>query len=366
MNPLFKRLILFLVPLLLVGAGIFHFSVPAVVVASASKETATHAVPGNLRVIPTEWSVRTQASGIVLENDIQVGDQVKENQVLLKLDTTDIETDLALAKKSLEVARKKKELPSANALQLEIEKLNLGKTKDSMARGVVSEVDLQRQERLVANLEELVRLDALGLELAVANASTHLARLEKNFQRCNVTAPVTGVVTYSPLLAGSLAVHNMEVFRVQSDEMKLEVRINEDDFHGVRVDVPAKVRFYSYGNRIFHGRVTKILPEADAATQEYLVHLEVDMGGEALYAGMSGEASLVLGSAPDAIVIPRRALLGNKVFVVSAGRVKAREVQIGFLGLNKVQIISGLEPGEHVVVENLDMVRTGGRVRVTK
>ena len=75
---------------------------------------------------------------------------------------------------------------------------------------------------------------------------------------------------------------------------------------------------------------------------------------------------MVLGSAPDAIVIPRRALLGNKVFVVSAGRVKAREVQIGFLGLNKVQIISGLEPGEHVVVENLDMVRTGGRVRVTK
>ena len=53
MNPLFKRLILFLVPLLLVGAGIFHFSVPAVVVVPASKETATHAVPGNLRVIPT-------------------------------------------------------------------------------------------------------------------------------------------------------------------------------------------------------------------------------------------------------------------------------------------------------------------------
>ena len=79
-------------------------------------------------VIPTEWSVRTQASGIVLENDIQVGEQVKEDQVLLKLDTTDIETDLALAKKSLEVARKKKDLPSANALQLEIEKLNLGIT----------------------------------------------------------------------------------------------------------------------------------------------------------------------------------------------------------------------------------------------
>ena len=62
MNPLAKRLVLLLLPVALVAAGILHFSVPAVVVAPATRETATHAVPGNLRVVPTEWSVRTQAS----------------------------------------------------------------------------------------------------------------------------------------------------------------------------------------------------------------------------------------------------------------------------------------------------------------
>ena len=366
MTPFAKRLLLILLPIVLVAAAVRHYSVPSVEVAPATKETATHAVPGNLRVVPTEWSVRTQASGIVLDNDIKVGDQVEVGQVLLQLDTSDMQTELDLARKTFEVAQKKSRLPSSHQLQLDIEQLNLSKTKDSVELGVASAADLERQLKRVANLEELARLDALGHELAVAQARTQVARLEKNLARCTVKAPVTGVVTYSPLLKGSFAVHNMEAFRMQSDEKKLEVRINEDDFHGVREDVPAKVRFYSYGHRIFEGRVSQILPEADAATQEYLVHLDVDMGGEPLYAGMSGEASLVLGVAQEATVIPRRALLGNKVFVVMAGRVEVREVQSGFRGLNKVQILSGLAPGEAVVVENLDLVTAGGRVRVAK
>ena len=193
-----------------------------------------------------------------------------------------------------------------------------------------------------------------------------MTRLEKNHERCFVKAPVTGVITLSWILEGSYAVHNTEAFRIQSDEKIIEVRINEDDFYGVREDVPAKVRFYSYGHRMFEGKVTKILPEADAATQEYTVNLEVDMGGEPLYAGMSGEASIVLGVAPKATVIPRRALLGDQVFVVKGNRVESRKIQAGFRGLNKVQVLEGLQPGEQVVVENLDVVRDSGRVRVRK
>jgi HlyD family secretion protein len=81
---------------------------------------------------------------------------------------------------------------------------------------------------------------------------------------------------------------------------------------------------------------------------------------------MSGEASIVLGVARDATVIPRRALMGNHVFIVQDGHVERREVQVGFRGLNKLQILEGLQPGDKVVVENLDMVRSGGRVRIKK
>ena len=106
--------------------------------------------------------------------------------------------------------------------------------------------------------------------------------------------------------------------------MKLEVRINEDDFHGVRGRSCQGT--FALRQSIFHGRVTKILPER-MLLQEYLVHLDVDMGGEALYAGMSGE-EFGLGSAPE--LCNSQTHYGNKVFV-GAGRVKAREVQIGFL-----------------------------------
>ncbi|MBT4223206.1 MAG: efflux RND transporter periplasmic adaptor subunit [Opitutae bacterium] len=366
MNPLLKRLTLISLPIAGIILGIFYFSVTGVEIAQATKETATHAIPGNLRVVPTEWSVRLQASGTVLSNEIKVGDKVEAGQLLLELDTSDIETELTLARKSLDVATKKRKLPSNHQLLLNIEILNLDKLKNSVERGVSSSIDLERQQKRVDNLKELANLDALGLELAEAQARTHLTRLETNHSRCFVKAPVTGVVTFSWILKGSYAVHNTEAFRIQSDEKIVEVRINEDDFYGVKEEVPAKVRFYSYGHRIFSGKVSKILPEADPSTQEYTVNLDVDMGGEPLYAGMSGEASIVLGVAPESTVIPRRALMGNRVFIVKDGRVEQREVQVGFRGLNKLQILEGLQPGDKVVVENLDMVRSGGRVRIKK
>ena len=142
------------------------------------------------------------------------------------------------------------------------------------------------------------------------------------------------------------------------------VRINEDDFFGLHKDLPAKVRFYSYGSQLFHGKVSQILPEADPSSQEYTIHLELETGGKTLLAGMSGEASIILGEAPDSTVVPRRALLGGHVFVVKGNQVERRTVRVGFSGLNKVQILEGLQPREKVVVENLDLVRDGGLVRV--
>ena len=87
MNPLLKRLTLISLPIAGIILGIFNFSVTGVEIAQATKETATHAIPGNLRVVPTEWSVRLQASGTVLSNEIKVGDKVEAGQLLLELDT---------------------------------------------------------------------------------------------------------------------------------------------------------------------------------------------------------------------------------------------------------------------------------------
>lgn len=341
-----------------------HFAMPEVYLAPATTETAIHAIPGNLRVQPTEWSVRLQATGTVDSIEAVIGDKVEPGQLLLQLDTADIDIDLDLAKIALDVAQKKLEIPKQNELSLEVEKMNLEKLQEALKRGVVSESDIERQEKLIHNYSELARLEELGLELAKAQAESHLARLEKNKERSTLKAPVAGTITHAWLLKGSYALHNTEAFRIQADGKVIEVKISEDDYPGIKNDLPARVRLYSYGNQIFHGKVTQILPTADPATQEYTIYLDIDMQGQPLISGMSGEASIILGEAEGATVIPRLALSGNHVFIVEDGSVRKQPVTTGFRGLNKAQILDGLQPGQKVVLENHGILRDGMKVRV--
>ena len=109
---------------------------PEVYLASASTETAIHAIPRNLRVQPTEWSVRLQTNGTVANIEAGIGDKVEEGQLLLQLDTTDVDIDLNLAQIALDVAKKKLEIPKHNELSLEVEQMNLEKLQAAFKRGV--------------------------------------------------------------------------------------------------------------------------------------------------------------------------------------------------------------------------------------
>jgi multidrug efflux pump subunit AcrA (membrane-fusion protein) len=63
------------------------------------------------------------------------------------------------------------------------------------------------------------------------------------------------------------------------------------------------------------------------------------------------------------VLIPRRALVGEHVYVLDGSRVVLRKVQKGFEGMQDVEIVSGLKEGEQVVVEQQDRYRDGDRVR---
>jgi RND family efflux transporter MFP subunit len=353
--------------LFLGGAGYFliqHFSKPVVRLATAVSETAIHAVPGNIKVMPTEWSVRLKTNGTVEKIEAVIGDEVEEGQLLMQLDTSDVEIDMELARTALQVAEKKLQIPRQNELQLDLEKLNLEKLRNSLSLGVASEIDIQRQEKRVSNYEELARLEELGLELAKSQAASHLAKLEKTLERSSLHSPVSGTVTQASFLKGSYALHNSEAFRIQSVDKVIEAKISEEDFSGIQKGLKVQARLYSYGNQIFHGKVIQVLPTADPNTQEYTINLQLDMQDKPLISGMSGEASIIIGEATDAIVIPRRALVGDFIYLLENDRIVLRKVVTGYRGLNKVQIVEGLELGESVIVEDQSILKPGMRVRV--
>ena len=109
--------------------------------------------------------------------------------------------------------------------------------------------------------------------------------------------------------------------------------------------------------------MSELLPTADDA-QRFTVHLDVKVDAELLKPGSTGEVTITIDSRPNQVMIPRRALFdGNKAFIVKDGRVQRRELEIGYVALNKVEVRKGLDAGEAVILDPLEGYRDGQRVR---
>jgi multidrug efflux pump subunit AcrA (membrane-fusion protein) len=64
------------------------------------------------------------------------------------------------------------------------------------------------------------------------------------------------------------------------------------------------------------------------------------------------------------LIVPRRAVLDRNLYVVNDGRVELRKVELGYLSLTEVEVLSGVKEGEQVIVEKPERFRVGERVRV--
>jgi multidrug efflux pump subunit AcrA (membrane-fusion protein) len=107
-----------------------------------------------------------------------------------------------------------------------------------------------------------------------------------------------------------------------------------------------------------------VLPSADPTTQRYSVYLDVQLPeGREVMPGLTGEATITIAERPNAVTIPRRALVGDYVYLVEGGRVIQRKVEKGYDSLSVVEILKGVDNGAQVIVEQQDRFRSGDRVR---
>ncbi len=96
-----------------------------------------------------------------------------------------------------------------------------------------------------------------------------------------------------------------------------------------------------------------------------MLTVDVDAAREVLVPGLTGEGYLIKNQRENAVRVPRRALVGNRVYVVENGKIDVRTVQAGFLSLNLAEILEGVEAGEQVVLEGQDLLRDGQSVTIS-
>ena len=120
---------------------------------------------------------------------------------------------------------------------------------------------------------------------------------------------------------------------------------------------------YSYPDRVFTGRVSRIYDKADPDRRTFEVDVKIEQPDERMAAGMTGELAFVIAAKDKATVAPRQALQNKKLFTVRDGKLAAVDAEVGLTSVERVEIVSGLNVGDRVVISPVGGLAPGQQVR---
>lgn len=335
-------------------------------VATVTRGKAVNVVTGSV-IVSADGGLRELKSElpgrVVLCDALDRGKPFKKGDVLLKLDATDVTREMEQAERDYKAATEKARIAKERNPQRIVAKEALDNVERLNKRGDVSDEDVKRARRALDAIDTALELADLDAQKARLDFESAMETKRRILEKMTVTAPFDGatesVLTFPGAIIGAGAV----VATIYADARVVAARISEDSFGQIQLDHPAKVTFLIYGNEQFDAKVIKLLPTADEG-QRYTAFLEVKIEAERLKPNSTGEVRITVGERDNQPLIPRRALFDrDHVWVVKDGRVDRRQVEVGYLALNRVEIRKGLAPGEQVIVENLEEFRPGQRVR---
>jgi RND family efflux transporter MFP subunit len=213
------------------------------------------------------------------------------------------------------------------------------------------------------------------MELSLINAQNALASAKRALQNVKentvLTSPISGVVTARNYDAGDMTGQLPILTIAQVQPVKIVINVSESELSKVNNGMPAVVKFDTYGDEEFAGKVTMVAPTVDVATRTFGVEVTVANKDNRILPGMFARVELNLGTM-EHVVVPDKAVVkqpgsGNYyVYVYKDGKVSYNQVQLGQRLGDKYELISGVESGSQVVVSGQSRLANGDAVELAK
>jgi RND family efflux transporter MFP subunit len=303
----------------------------------------------------------TDIPGKIADLPVKVGDEVKQGQLLARLDTE-------MARYQLDQAEAATRLATLGASTAERE--------FHRAQALFEAKSLPDQQFEQAR----AGLDMAQLQRAQAEAAKGLA--SKQVRGGTLTAPFNGVITsvccevgeyFNPMTISPMGGPQNLVGLVNVDTLRLDLQVPERDITLIRKDMAARILVDSLRERLpegLVGYVETVGVAADSASRTFPVRVLADNPGRGARAGMHARVHLVLDARHDVVRVPTAALRRENdsvlVVIVDQGKARRVPVTIGLDGSEYTEITSGLRGGEKVVVEGNFGIPDGASVDVAE
>jgi len=272
------------------------------------------------------------------------GDLVQAGQVIANITGEDVRltANKELAQKKLDIAQKNFEI--ANTL---------------LEKNLISVVDYGKEK------------------LALEDAKNTLEKANHSEQSSSIVSPVTGVVIRlarddGQLMANGQLVNTGQVIAqiAPLDDVIIATDLVGSDMSRVAPGTKARATSHAWAGKQFKGQIQRLAPTVDDITRTLSAEVQVANQDGLLKPGMFVEVALVVKQKPNALVIPKHAITErggqSVVFVLKGQRVEQRLVKLGIDGGDHVEVLSGVNADESIVVHGLQTLTDQMPVRVSR
>jgi len=353
-------------------------NVTAVLTKRASP-TVDLTLPGNIQAI-TESPILARAEGYVIKRYVDIGDRVKAGTLLAELDTPDLDQQVAQAQAALEQARatlaQAKASVEQNKANAQLAEVTAKRNATLVSRGVLSQQEGDQSDSTFLAQAASVR----AAEANVAAAQQNVGASEANLRRLldlqaykKVRAPFDGVITVRNIDTGALiTTGSTQLFRMaQYGTLRIFANVPQSEYSAFHVGTPADILVTELPGRKFKGMVARLSGALDTNTRTLLTEVQVENPTGILLPGMYAQVHFAVARLAAPILIPGDAVVtragGTSVAVVDASnQVHFRTIQLGRDFGASVEVISGLDENEAVIVNPTDEVREGILVHMTQ
>jgi RND family efflux transporter MFP subunit len=318
-------------------------------------------------------TVSSKVTGKVVEVFVEEGKKVEADEVLARLDTSNVQRSLSLAEAQLESARRALEETKANLDQAERE---LRRAAQLAAGRAASQAELDRAETTVTSTR--ARLERQTADVIVSECE--VAIWKQQLDDTVIRAPFAGMVTskdaqpgeiVSPISAGGGFIRTGICTLVDMSSLEIEVDVSESYINRVEPGLPVVATLDAYPSWPIPAKVIAIIPTADRQKATVKVRVGFERLDPRILPEMSVKVAFQSAAEQAAagrrIVIPKTAIHQDAgqhiVWIVHDDQVERRAVTLGSTAGDLVAIAAGIANGERVVVEGGEKLTERIRVR---
>jgi membrane fusion protein, macrolide-specific efflux system len=303
--------------------------------------------------------VGTQVSGQLKKIHVDIGDTVKQGQLLAEIDPRVYQAQVEAGEAKLNSLRAQLNQQKAEAVLTE---QNLKRNQNLIAVNAVSQQALQETESQAAVAK--AKVDSIGAQIQETESNLKASRTNLGFTK--IYAPISGSVTTLPTKEGQTLNANQTTPTIMQvanlDVMTVRAQVAEADVNRLKENMPAYFTTLGDNEQRWQGTVRQIQPSPQIVNDVVLYDVLIDVKNEGhkLMTGMTTQVFFILGKANNALVIPAELLTRRvakedndkgkayRVTVISEGSRETRVIHVGLLTRTQAEVVDGLQEGERV------------------